>query len=57
MFGKKRNKSVTLRFQDKTYVLKRGWFFHPNITIEVTGDLAGTLTVNKQLDIEVVSID
>jgi hypothetical protein len=58
VFGRKKTeKSVTVRFQGKEFTLKEGWFFKPDITIESDGDIVGTLTVRKNLDIEVISID
>jgi hypothetical protein len=56
VFGRK-EKTVTVRFQGRTYILKKGYQFLPVITIDVDGDIAGKLQVKKNLPIEVVSID
>jgi hypothetical protein len=54
---KRSDRSVTFRFQGENYTLKRGYTFLPLVTVNLDGELTGTLTVNKQLEIEVVSID
>jgi len=57
VFGEKKKRSVTIRFQDKLYVLKEGYFFKPIFTVTLEGDLVGKLETRQDFSIEVVSID